>query len=113
MAQKIRLQDLRRNELAETMGKTVDYVTGHRRGVTEALAIAAAVAALVGGFFLYRAWLERSAGRSLSEALAILDTPLASEQQPGAVKTFASAAERRTQADKLLQKAAAHGSTNS
>jgi tetratricopeptide (TPR) repeat protein len=112
MTQKIRRQDLKRNELAETVGKTVDYVAGHRRGVTEIVAIAVAIGALVGGFFLYRAWLERSAGRSLSEALAILDTPLASEQ-PGATKTFASAAERRTQAEKLLQKAASHGSTNS
>ncbi|HEY1433769.1 MAG TPA: tetratricopeptide repeat protein [Thermoanaerobaculia bacterium] len=112
MAQKISRQDLKRNELAETVGKTMDYVTGHRRGVTEAIAIAAAIGALVGGFFLYRSWLERSAGRSLSEALAILDTPLASEQ-PTASKTFASAAERRVQADKLLQKAAENGSTNS
>lgn len=112
MAQKMRRQDLKRNELAETMGKTVDYVSGHRRGVTEIIAVAIAIGALVGGFFLYRAWLERAAGKSLSEALAILETPLASEQ-PGAVKTFASAAERRTQAEKLLQKAADHGSTNS
>ncbi len=112
MTQKIRRQDLKRNELAETMGKTVEYVSGHRRGFTEAIAIAAAAGLLVAGFFLYRAWVERSAGRSLSEALAILDTPLASEQ-PGATKTFASAAERRTQAEKLLQKAASHGSTPS
>src|ERR1700752_5358220 len=109
---KIRRQDLKRNELAETMGKTVDYVSGHKRGVTEAVAILAGVAVLAGAFFLYRPWSERSAGRSLSEALAILGTPLASEQ-PGAAKTFASAAERRAQADPLLRKAAAHGSTPS
>jgi len=112
MAQKFRRQDLKRNELAETMGKTVDYVSGHRKGVTEAIAIAIGIGVLAGGFFLYRAWVERSAGRSLSEALAILDTPLASEQ-PGAAKTFASAAERRAQAETLLRKAASHGTTPS
>lgn len=112
MTQKIRRQDLKRNELAETVGKTVDYVAGHRRGVTEGIVVAAALVAVVAGFFLYRAWIERSAGRSLSEALAVLDTPLASEQT-GAAKTFASAAERRAQADKLLEKAASHGSTPS
>ena len=112
MTQKMRRQDLRRNELAETMGRTVEYVTGHRRGFTEVAAVAVAIGALVGGFFLYRAWLERSAGKTLSEALAILETPLASEQ-PGAARTFASDAERRTQAEKLLQKAAEHGSTTS
>ncbi|HKD17309.1 MAG TPA: tetratricopeptide repeat protein [Thermoanaerobaculia bacterium] len=112
MTSKIRRQDLKRNELAETMGKTVDYVSGHRKGVTEALAILAGVVVLAGAFYLYRTWTERSAGRSLSEALAILDTPLASEQ-PGAAKTFPSAAERRAKADPLLRKAAAHGSTPS
>jgi tetratricopeptide (TPR) repeat protein len=113
MSQKIRRQDLKRNELVETVGKTVDYVTGHRRGVTEIVAVLAGIAAIVAGFFMYRAWLERSTGRTLSEALAIMETPLASEQHEGATKTFASAAERRTQAEKLLRAAASHGSTAS
>jgi tetratricopeptide (TPR) repeat protein len=112
MTSKIRRQDLKRNDLAETMGKTVDYVSGHRKGVTEAIGVLAGIAVLVGGFFLYRAWSERAAGRALSEALGVLETPLASEQ-PGGAKTFASAAERRAQADPLLRKAAAHGSTAS
>ena len=112
MSQKIRRQDLKRNELVETVGKTVDNVTGHRRGVTEIVAVVAGLAAIVAGFFMYRAWLERSTGRTLSEALAIMDTPLASEQS-AAPKTFASAAERRTQAEKLLRQAASHGSTAS
>ena len=113
MSPKIRRQDLKRNELAETVGKTVDYVTGHRRGVTEIVAVVVGLAAIVAGFFMYRAWLERSAGRTLSEALAIMDTPLAAEQPGGATKTFASAAERRSQAEKLLRQAASHGSTAS
>lgn len=114
MTQKISRRDLKRNDLAETMGKTVDYVSGHRRGVTEAVAIAVAIGVLVGGFFLYRAWTERAAGKSLSEAIGVLETPLASDAAAaGAPKTFASAAERRVEAEKLLQKAAAHGSTRS
>ena len=112
MSQKIRRQDLKRNDLAATMNRTVDYVTGHRKGVTEAGAIVAVMALLVGGFFLYRAFVERSAGKQLSAALDVLDTPLASEQ-PGAAKTFVSAAERRAQADKLLQTAASHAWTPS
>ncbi len=114
MTQKISRRDLKRNDLAETMGKTVDYVSGHRRGVSEAIAIAVAVAVLVGGFFLYRAWLERSAGKLLSEAIGVLETPLASDASAaGAPKTYASAAERQAVAEKLLQKAAANGSTRS
>ena len=49
MTQKITRRDMKRNELAETVGKTVDYVSGHRKGATEAIAIAAGLAVLVGG----------------------------------------------------------------
>ena len=113
MSQKIRRRDLKRNELAETMGRTVGYVTEHRRGVTEAAAIAAGVAVLVCGFFLYRAWTARSAGQALSEALSVLDTPLVSEPDAaGAPKTYPNDAERRKAANALLEKAARHGSTS-
>src|SRR5262249_54821579 len=81
-------------------------------GMTEAAAVLGAIGILVGGYFLYRAWAEHPAGRSLSEALPVMATPLASEQT-GATKTFATAAERHTQATKLLQTAASHGSTPS
>jgi tetratricopeptide (TPR) repeat protein len=114
MSQKISRRDMKRNELAETVNKTVGYVAEHRRGATEAIAIAIGAAVLVGGFFLYRAWQERASGRALSEALAILDAPVAGETPaaPG-VKSYTTAAERRAEADKLLKKAAAHGSTAS
>jgi len=114
MSQKISRRDMKRNELAETVNKTVGYVSEHRRGATEAVAIAVGAALLVGGFFLYRAWQERSAGKSLSDALAVLDTPLAGDPAAAAgVKTYATAAERQTEADKLLKVAATHSSTSS
>jgi tetratricopeptide (TPR) repeat protein len=112
MTQKISRRDMKRNELAETVGKTVGYVSEHKKGVTEAIAIAAGLAILVGGFFAYRTWVGRSAGKDLSEALAILGTPLASEQ-PTATKTYPNDAARRAEAEKFLKKAAAHGSTAS
>lgn len=112
MTQRISRRDMKRNELAETVGKTVDYVSGHKKGVAEAVAIAAGLAILVAGFFAYRAWADRAAGRNLSQALAILATPLASEQ-PTAPKTYPSATARQTEADPFLRKAARHGSTPS
>jgi tetratricopeptide (TPR) repeat protein len=114
MSQKITRREMKRNELAETVNKTVGYVSEHRRGATEALAIAIVAAVLVGGFFLYRAWQERVAGTALSQALAVLGSPVAGEPpvSPGE-KTYASAAERRTEAEKLLKAAASHGSTAS
>ena len=58
MKQKITRKDLKRNELAETMGRTVDYVSHHRKGVTEGIVIAACAVAIVAGIFLYRAYRE-------------------------------------------------------
>ena len=112
MTQKISRRDMKRNDLAETVGKTAAYVTEHKKGVTEVVAIAAGLAILVGGFFAYRTWVGRSAGKDLSAALAILGTPLASEQ-PTATKTYPNDAARRAEAEKFLKKAAVHGSTPS
>jgi tetratricopeptide (TPR) repeat protein len=112
MSPKITRQQMKRNDLAETVNRAVAYVSGHRKGVLELGAIAVGVGILVGGFFLYRALQERSAGRELSRALSILDEPLAGEQT-GTPGKFATAAERRTAAMEPLQKAAAHGSTPS
>ena len=74
MTQRITRRDMKRNELAETVGKTVGYVSEHKKGVAEAVAIAAGLAVLVAGFFAYRTWADRAAGRNLSQALAILAT---------------------------------------
>lgn len=114
MTQKISRRAMKRNDLADTVNKTVGYVSEHRKGATEAVAIASAAAVLVIGFFVYRQWQERSAGKSLSEALAVLETPLASDPSvPSGAKTFTSAAERKAESERFLRKAAAHGSTAS
>ena len=110
MTQRISRRDMKRNELAETVGKTVGYVSEHKKGVTEGVAIVAGLAVIVAGIFAYRAWGERSAGRDLSRALGVLATPLKTDQ-PSAAKTFATAAERQAEADRFLKKAASHGST--
>jgi tetratricopeptide (TPR) repeat protein len=112
MSPKISRQEMKRNDLAETVNSAVRYVTGHRKGVLEAAAVLVGVGILVGGFFLYRTLQERSAGRSLSRALSILDEPLAGEQN-GAPGKFATATERRAAAMEPLRAAAAHPSTPS
>jgi len=110
MSPKITRRQMKRNDLAETVGRTVGYVSQHRRGVTEGVAIAIGAVALVGGFVLYRTWTDRSAGRALSEALSVLGEPLASEQ-PAAGSKFSTPAQRSAQAEPLLKKAATHAST--
>src|ERR1700693_3980220 len=101
MARKITRKQLKRNELAETMGRTVDYVSHHRRGVTEGIVAAAVLAALVAGFFLLRAYRENQAGRELSAGLAALDTPLAGQPAGGGgPETFPHAVARGQEADR-------------
>ena len=103
---------MKRNDLVETMGRTVDYVSHHRRGVTEGIAAAAVLAALVAGFLLLRAYRENQAGRELSAGLAALDKPIAgTPAAAGAVKTFPNAAERDKDADSHLTRAAGHPGT--
>ncbi|HKA35334.1 MAG TPA: tetratricopeptide repeat protein [Thermoanaerobaculia bacterium] len=112
MTKKITRKELKRNELVETMGKTVDYVSHHRRGVTEAAVAGAVALALAAGFFLFRAWREGQAGNELSAGLAALDVPIAgTPAAAGAQKTFSSDAEREKAALGHLQKAAGHSST--
>ncbi|MDQ2980377.1 MAG: hypothetical protein M3R62_14290, partial [Acidobacteriota bacterium] len=94
MVRKITRRELKRNDLAETMGRTADYVSHHRRGVTEGAVILAGVLLLAAGFVAFRSYRESEAGRELSAALAALDTPVAG--QPAAAnapRTFPTAAQ--------------------
>ena len=112
MSEKITRKDLKRNDLVETVGRTVDYVTTHRRGVSEGVAIGAGIVLLVGGFLLVKTYREARAGRELSAGLAALDAPLASE--PGAASaplSFPTAAARDEAAAEHLRKAASFGGT--
>ena len=110
---RITRKELKRNELVETFGKTVEYVSHHRRGAVEAIAAAAAVVLVAAGFFLYRGWRERQAGRELSEALEILETPLAGDPAAAAAsRTFPNAAEREREAIKHLESASRKGATS-
>lgn len=109
---RITRRQLKRNDLADSFGRTVDYVSHHRRGATEAIGAGVAVLLLAAGFFLFRGYRERSAGRELSEALSILEAPLASDPSAAtASRTFPTAADREREASRHLEAAAKKGST--
>jgi len=114
MAKKLRREDLKRDEVMETVGKGIQFVSVHRRGTTETVAIAVGLAALIGVFVGFRAHRESQAAGHLSRALAALSTPLAGDPSAGgAAKTFASASERTAEANRELAAAADFGATKS
>jgi len=109
---KLSRRDLKRNELAETMTRGVDYVSVHRRGVTEILLIAAGVVLLAAGFVLFRSFRENEAGKELSAGLAALDAPLAGTPAAAtAPRTFPTAADRDKEALDHLRRAASSKGT--
>lgn len=109
---RIKRKELKRNDLAETFGRTVDYVSHHRRGATEAIGATLAILLLATGFFLFRGWREHRAGKELSLALEVLESPLASDPAAAsAPRTFPSAEARESEAWKHLEVAAKKGST--
>ena len=110
---RITRKELKRNELADTFGKTVDYVSHHRKGAVEAVAATVAVLLIAAGFFFFRGWRERQAGRELSAALEILETPIAGDPAAAlAPKTYPTAAEREREALKHLREASEKGGTS-
>jgi tetratricopeptide (TPR) repeat protein len=113
MTQRLSRRDMKRNELADTVRHTVDYVSGHRRGVTEAVAVALGIAVLAAGFVLFRAWRERQAGAELSAGLEALSAPLASDPAAkDAPRKYATEADREREAREHLTRAAAIGGTS-
>ncbi len=112
MNEKISRKDLKRNDLVDTVGRTVDYVASHRRGVTEGIAIAVGVAVLAAGFFAVKGYREGRAGRELSAGLAALQAPLATD--PGAAAasaTYVTAPARDRAADEHFHRASSYGGT--
>jgi tetratricopeptide (TPR) repeat protein len=68
---------------------------------------------IAAGFFAFRGWREKQAGRELSAALEILETPLAADPAAvGAPRTFPTAAAREQEAMKHLRSASKKGSTS-
>ena len=114
MAKKLRREAMKRDEVLETVGKGFRFVSAHRKGAAEAIGVGAALAVLVGAFIALRAHREAQAADHLGRALAILSTPLTADPQAGAAsKTYPTAAERRSDANRELSAAAEYGATRS
>lgn len=114
MAKKLTREELKRDEVLETVSRGIRYVSSHRKGTREAIGIGGALVLLIAAFLGFRAHRETQASEHLSRALANLSTPLASDIPAGGevpARTYASAEQRRDEADKELKAAAEFGAT--
>lgn len=114
MAKKLTREELKRDEVMETVSRGIRFLSSHRKGSTEAVGIGIALAVLVLAFLGLRTHRESQAAEHLSRALSILSTPLATDVPASGeipAKTYASAAERRAEADKEIKAAADFGAT--
>lgn len=105
MSDRLKKQDLARNELGEIVAHGIEYAGGHQRQLL--LAIGAVVAAGVLGFAGWLFWRERVASTNelLSRALAAYSAPIAATgaQPDDPVKpSFASETARRDRAKQLF-----------
>lgn len=78
---------LKENELAHTLGRVNDALTTSGRTIGFAIVGLLVVAAVIGGYFIWRGRTEAAAGALLAEALTIAEAPVAPPApppQPGA-----------------------------
>lgn len=115
MMKKLSREQLKRDEVLETVGKGIHFVSSHRKGSLEAIAAAAGLAVLVGAFVGFRSYRESEAAQHLSRALTILSSPVAGE--PSAIdasgSSYSSSALRDADAEKELKAAADFSATRS
>ena len=115
MVKKLSREQLRRDEVLETVEKGFQFVSSHRKGTVEAIAAAAGLAVLVAAFVGFRSYRESEAASHLSKALTILSAPVTGEPSLGDASgtPYASAALRDADADKELKAAADFSATRS
>src|SRR5689334_24024633 len=102
MVKKLSREQLKRDEVMETVGKGFRFVSSHRKGTAEAIIAAAGLAVLVAAFVGFRSYRESEAAQHLSKALTILSSPVTGE--PTSIDAsgtpYGSAAQRDADAEK-------------
>jgi predicted negative regulator of RcsB-dependent stress response len=100
-------KDMKRDELANAMGRGVEYAESHARTLFTAIGAVLAVALLTALWFMYRSNQTEKANVALAQAIKVYQAPL----DPAAPKpddpqspTFADDAARRAKAKGLFEK---------
>jgi tetratricopeptide (TPR) repeat protein len=76
MSQHLTRKEIKRNEFAEAVEKTVHYAESHRGPLVQGIVAVLVVLVLVGLFFAYRSHRAAKAAEDLSLAILVYDAPL-------------------------------------
>jgi len=100
-------KDMKRDELADAMGRGVEYAESHARTLITAVGVVIAVALLTALWFMYRSSRTEKANVALAQAIKVYQAPV----DPSAPKpddpqnpTFADDAARRAKAKGMFEK---------
>jgi tetratricopeptide (TPR) repeat protein len=107
MSQRLTRKDIKRDEFAEWLGRSADYVGGHRRTLMMAGGIVLAVIVLAVGAFFWLAGRNDGANELLAEALEVYRAPIdAAAPKPDDPEepSFADEAARRARARELFER---------
>lgn len=115
MSQHLTRKDIKRDELAQAVGRTVDYASSHSTMLLKGLAALLGLAVVVGLLMTYLNSRKSSAAEALAAAMRVYGAEIdAANPKPDDAKkpTFRDAESRRAKAKELFAKAAgSYGST--
>ncbi len=117
MNQRLIRKDIKRDDFAAAVGRSVEYAEGHVRTLVYAIGGAVLLIALAVGIYFYRGNLRKDASEALGRAAAVYQAPIvvAANAKPNdpVEPSFATEAARQARAKEMLEKVRAdYGSTD-
>lgn len=107
MNQRLTRKEIKRDDFAAAVGRSVEYAGSHVRNIVYAVAGVVLLGALAAGFYFYRGHRQQGANQALAEAVKVYQAPIAATGAKPAdpsEPSFPSEAARRARAKVLLEK---------
>lgn len=107
MNQRLTRKEIKRDDFAAAVGRSVEYAESHVRTIVYAIGGALLLIALAVGIYFYRGKVRQEANEALAKATAVYQAPIqAAGAKPNDPTTpsFATEAARQARAKELLQK---------
>jgi hypothetical protein len=96
-------KELKSDQVAVTVGQTVDYVQAHQRPITQIVVAAVALAVVIGGVVFYRSQQHDVRDARLAEAVRVAQAPVGAAGTPDAL-AFTSMDAKAAEESKVFSK---------